>query len=490
MAASLMQRSLAGIRWSAATQVVAQVAQYAGFIVLARTLAPAQYGTLASAMLVAGVLALIHEMGLGAALIQRPELARGHLAACLWTNVAVGWALAALVWLGAPAVAAFFRDPAVAEVLMALAIGFPIAAAGVLPRALLERELRFKALGLIEAGAAIANGALTIALALAGAGVWAMVAGSLAATTLQAGALWAVRRPAPGWRCTRGEVRDLLAFGGSVLGSRLAGYFIANVDYLIIGRLMGPAALGAYTLAYKLVTWPMLKISHVVLRVAFPAFARVEDDATFRAHYLRLVGTLALVSFPLLAGLALTAPELLPLVFGSHWADSIFVTQVLCGVGALKALVCSIGTVFLGRGRPDIELKLNVLGAVKLPLFILAGAPWGLPGVAIAMLISALTGVPFQQYFANRLIGLTWRAYLRGLAAPAAATATMAVAVGAWRVAAADVAPGASLAVAVPLGIVTYLAALSALGVDLPALARAAVGRRARPPADAPAAAA
>lgn len=477
MAVSLMQRSLAGIRWSAATQVVAQVAQYAGFIVLARMLTPAQYGTLASAMLVAGILGLIHEMGLGAALIQRPALSRGHLAACLWTTVAVGCALALAVWHGAPAIAAFFRDPAVADVLRALALGFPIAAAGVLPRALLERELRFKALGLVEAGAAIVNGCLTIALALAGAGVWAMVVGALAGSTLQAVALWAVRRPAPGWRCSRHDVIELLGFGGHVLGSRLAGYVIGNVDYLIIGRLMGPAALGAYTLAFKLVTWPMIKVSHVVLRVAFPAFARVDDDETFRYHYVRLVGTLALISFPLLAGLAATAPELIPLVFGEHWRDSIFVTQVLCGVGALKALVCSIGTVFLGRGRPDIEFKLNLLGAVKLPLFVLAGTPWGLPGVAVAMLISALTGVPIQQYFANRLIGLTWGAYLRGVAAPAGATLAMVVALFAWRAAAGGVGPLAFVVVAVPLGAVTYGAALTALGVDLFALARQASGR-------------
>lgn len=477
MAVSLMQRSLAGVRWSAATQLVAQGAQYAGFIVLARMLSPAQYGTLASAMLVAGVLALIHEMGLGAALIQRPALSRGHLAACLWTNVAVGWALAVAVGLGAPAIAGFFRDPAVADVLRVLAIGFPLAAAGVLPRALLERELRFKALGLVEAGAALVNGGLTIALALGGAGVWAMVAGALVGTTLQAGALWAVRRPAPGWRCSRHDVSDLLSFGGNVLGSRLAGYFIGNVDYLIIGRLMGPAALGAYTLAYKLVTWPMLKISHVVLRVAYPAFARLEDDEAFRSHYVQLVGTLALVGFPLLTGLALTAPELIPLVFGAHWHDSIFVTQVLCGVGALKALVCSIGTVFLGRGRPDIELRLNILGAVKLPLFILAGAPWGLPGVAVAMLVSALTGVPFQQYFANRLIGLTWAAYLRGVAAPAGAAIAMAAVLVAWRAASAGVGPLAFLLVAVPLGAASYLMALRLLGVKVYALARQLGGR-------------
>ena len=477
MAASLMQRSLTGIRWSAGTQAVAQAAQYGGFIVLARMLTPPEYGTLASAILVTGLFGLLHEMGLGAALIQRPELRRGHLAACLWTNVAVGWALAVAVWAGAPAIATFFQDPAVAEVLRALAIGFPIAAAGVLPRALLERELSFKALGLVEAGAAIVTGALTIGLALAGYGVWAMVVGALAGATVQAGALWLVARPAPGWRCAARDIRDLLGFGGNVLGSRLLGYVISNVDYLIIGRLMGPAALGAYTLAYKLVTWPMLKISHVVLRVAFPAFARLEDDKAFRQHYVRLVGTLAMVSFPLLAGLAATAPELIPLVFGPQWESSIFVTQVLCGVGALKALVCTIGTVFLGRGRPDIELKLNLVGAIKLPFFILAGAPWGLPGVAIAMLLSALTGVPFQQYYANRLIGLSWGAYLRGLAAPAGAAVLMLTALLAWRVAAASLGPATQLAGAVPLGVVTYLAALTVLGVDLIALARQITGR-------------
>lgn len=478
MAASLTQRSLTGIRWSAATQVVAQIAQYGAFVVLARVLTPGEYGTLASAMLVAGVLALVHEAGLGAAIIQRPELTRGHRAACLAANLAIGVILAVGVWVTAPLLAGFFRDPAVADVLRLLALGFPIAAAGVLPRALLERDLQFKSLGLVEAAAAVANGGLTIGLALAGFGVWAMVAGALAGTLLQAVAVWAVARPDPGFTFSRAELRDLMGFGSNVLGSRLLGYAIGNIDYVIVGRLLGPAALGVYSLAYKLVTWPMLKVSHVVLRVAFPAFARLQaDDAVFRRHYLKLVGTLALVAFPLLAGLAVVAPELLPLVFGPQWAGAVFATQVLCGVGALKALVCSIGTVFLGKGRPDIELKLNAFGVVKLSILLLIGVRWGVEGVALAYLVSSLTGIPVQQHFANKLIGLTWKDYLAAIAAPTGAAALMLLALGGWRMVGTGLGPIGFVALAVPLGGVAYVVALQAMGVDWRGLVRLVAGR-------------
>jgi O-antigen/teichoic acid export membrane protein len=366
-----------------------------------------------------------------------------------------------------------------------LAPTFLLAGLSVLPRALLERNLRFKALGLVEAAGAALNGGTAIALALSGHGVWSVVAGIWAAAVLQFAAYWATAGVRPGLAFTREELGELLRFGTSVLGSRMLGYFNGNVDYLIVGRLMGSAALGVYSLAYKLVTMPLTKVSHVVLRVAYPTFSRLQgDDEAFQRHYLTLVATLAAVSFPLLAGLAIFAPEIIGLVFGARWDAAVLPTRVLCLVGVCKALVCSIGVVFMSKGRPGLELKLNLYGAVKLPIFLLIGAPWGLPGVAWAYLASSLTGMPVQQHFANRLLGLSWRRYLQALAPAAGATAAMALGLGAWHWLA--LAPWASLAGALLLGPALYLPILQGLGFDWRGLLGRASGRT---PKTAPAAA-
>lgn len=485
----LKQASLHGLRWSAITQVAGQLATYGSFVVLARLLSPAQMGLIASATLAVGLISVLNELGMGAALVQRQELTRGHEAACFWSNLAVGFILALLLAAATPLIAMFFGVPALKPVLWALAPTFPIVALGVLPRALLERNLRFKQLGLIEAGASVANGGLAMAMAFMGFGVWSVVAGSWAGFVVQAAAYWAFAGCKPGGRFEREELNELLRFGGNVLGTRVFGYVSANVDYVIVGRMMGPAALGVYSLAYKLVTMPMQRVSYIVLRVAYPAFSRLQhDDEALRRHYLTLVGTLAAVVFPLLAGLAVLAPEAISLVFGPRWAAAAVPTQLLCLVGALKALVCSIGVVFMTKGRPELEMRLNAFGALKLPVFLLIGAHWGLNGLVIAYGLSSLSGVPVQQHFANRVLGLTWGRYLGAIAPPTAAAAGMLATLALLRHQLLVVGQPAwvVLGAAVIFGAPMYLLALGACGYDWPAMANRILGRRQAPAGLAP----
>lgn len=477
---TLTQQALSGMRWSAAAQFVGQGFQYGVLITLAHLLPPSAFGAVATATIVVGLLALLNELGLAAALIQRTDLREGHLNAAFWCALAAGLVLWLAVALSAGAIAGFFSNPEVAPLLVGLALGFPLVALGTVPKAMLEKTLQFKAIALADTTSAIVNGTAALTAAWAGWGAWSLVVGTLAGYAVQTTAVWGLYRRLPGWRFSRLEAGELFGFSAKVLGSRLLGYFAANIDYIIIGRMLGPAALGAYSLAYKLVTWPMMKISHVALRVLFPAFARVQhDDAALQRNYMRFTGTLALVVFPLLAALAVLAPEAVPLLFGPQWQAAVFPTQVLCGVGAFKALVCSIGTIFLSKGRPDIELKLNLFGAVKLVPFLLVGVQWGLEGVALALLASSLTGAPLQQYFANRLIGLPTKTYLAALSVPTLATIALGAMLLAYRWAGLQygLASWQLLAGAVPLAAATYMAAISALGCDWRAIVRQVAGR-------------
>jgi O-antigen/teichoic acid export membrane protein len=227
----------------------------------------------------------------------------------------------------------------------------------------------------------------------------------------------------------------------------------------------------------------MLKISHVTLRVILPTFSRLQhDDEALRRGYGKLTQALALITFPILASLAVLAPEAIPTIFGPHWSSAVFPTQVLCITGAAKAMVCSIGTIFVSKGRPDLEMKLNIYGVCQLTTFLAIGIHWGINGVAIGLACSSLIHAPLQQFFANRLIGLSMARYAAGLVVPAAATAVMAAALVAWRFAA--LAHGAPawlvLLGAVPVGGLTYLSAMSAFGFDWPTLARQLTGRPAK----------
>ncbi|MDB5100914.1 MAG: Lipopolysaccharide biosynthesis protein WzxC [Cyanobacteria bacterium RYN_339] len=466
---TLAKASISGIKWSALTQLVAQIAQYGSFVLLARLLSPEDFGVVACATLVVNFVAMLNELGLGAALIQRSELTAGHLNACFWSNVAAGLALALVVGGSAGWVAGFFHSPATAPLLVALALGFPMIALAVVPKTLMEKALRFKELGLVDAGAAIANASVAVTMAATGWGAWSLVAGTLVGYAIQLVAVWPLAGWKPGLRFARTELNELFAFGLNVLGTRVVGYVNANIDYIVIGRMLGPAALGVYSLAYKLVTWPMLKISHVVLRVMFPAFARIQDDdEALRRHYGTLVGTLALVTYPLLAGLAVMAPEALPLVFGPRWAGAVEPVRALCLAGALKATICSIGTVFLTKGRPDLEFRSNMLGTVMLAIYVPLGVRFGTEGVAYAIALVTLVGGSWQQLLANRLLGLDARTYLAAIRPQALAALAGAAALVALRWAGQALPPLALLALAVPLFGGVYLGLLTALGYNWP----------------------
>jgi PST family polysaccharide transporter len=466
---NLAKASISGIKWSALTQFVAQIAQYGSFVVLARLLSPQDFGLVACATLVVNFVAMLNELGLGAALIQRSELRPGHLNACFWSNMAVGTLLALGVGASAGQVAGFFHSPATGPLLMALALGFPLMALAVVPKTLMEKALRFKELGLVDAGAAIANATTAVALAATGWGAWSLVAGTLVGYVIQVSALWPLAAWRPGLRFSTQELRELFSFGLNVLGTRLVGYVNANIDYVVIGRVLGPAALGVYSLAYKLVTWPMLKISHVVLRVMFPAFAQIQhDDEALRRHYVTLVGTLALVTYPLLAGLAVMAPEVLPVVFGPRWAAAAGPVQALCLAGAVKATVCSIGTVFLTKGRPDLEFRTNLLGTVMLAIYVPLGVHWGPQGVALALALVTLVGGTWQQLTANRLLGLAPQAYMGAIRRQALAALAGIAALVALRWAGHALPPLALLALAVPVFAGVYGGLLLAQGYALP----------------------
>lgn len=464
---SLMQQSVRGIKWSAATQLVAQVAQYGSFVLLARLLSPTDFGYMATATLAVGFVAMLNELGLGAALIQRQDLRPGHLNACFWINLATGLVLCALVAAASGPFASFFHAPAAAPLLAWLAASFPLVAFVVVPKALMERALRFKELGLVDASCAVINAIVSVGLALAHAGAWALVAGTLAGYVAQVVLMWPLAGWRPGLAFTREELRELFRFGLNVLGTRLVGYANNNVDYMVVGHVLGPAALGAYSLAYKLVSWPMIKISHVTLRVMYPAFARLQDDdEALRRHYRTLLGTLAMIVFPLLAALLVLAPAVVPWIFGAAWHSAVLPTQILCGMGALKATICSIGSIFLGKGRPDLELMTNVVGIGLVTSLVCVGVHWGIAGVAAAMLVSTMVGGPWQQSVANRLIGLPMRDYWAALRVPAIAAllGAGAVAFAVWL--AGDLPPVVLLLLAAPVMGGVYLAALSAQGLD------------------------
>jgi O-antigen/teichoic acid export membrane protein len=455
-----------GAKWTSASAAFAMLGQFVRVAVLAHLLEPRDFGLAATATVVIGIASAFQDGGLSAAIIAKGTTSRAQLSSLYWANFIAGFAVCGLVVASVPFVADFFGEPEVAPLLAMAAAAFAVAPIGQQFQVLLQRDLEFRTPAKVEMTATVAAVVVPIGLALAGAGATAIISGYLASAVIRSLTLAAVGWPRwrPSLRLRRSDLHGYLGFGMYQMGTRMTTYLGSNVDYILIGRFMGPHALGLYSIAYQLVVIPQLRINPIFNKVAFPIYARRrDDDSALRTGLLELTRLISLLAFPLMLGLAIVAPQLVPAVFGAGWADSVPVVQVLCALGALYALANPQGPVFLVKDRADLMFKMNAARLLAIGACLLAAVQSGdLVVVALAYVGVVTVVAVVQEEALKRTIGLSWSALGRALWAPAGMAAAMGSVVAAATVLVAPSldAVGAVLALQLALGVLAYAALL------------------------------
>jgi O-antigen/teichoic acid export membrane protein len=427
-------------------------------------------------------------MGITNAIIAK-QASGPHLSSLYWVNLLAGTTIAGLIMASSPLIADLYDQPELRRLLPIAALAFVITPFGQQFQALLQKELDFRPLALAEIPAAIVGAAVAISLAAAGAGAAALVWGLVVMTAVRAFGLaaygWARWRPQP--RLRREDLRGYVGFGMYQMGAQGTRYMATNVDYLLIGYLLGPGALGVYALAYQIAVRPQVQINPVLNRVAFPVFARRQrDDAALRSGFVELTRTLSLINFPFLVGVAVVAPDLIPAVFGERWEESVPLLQILCVLGAFKALANPEGSVYLAKVRPDILFWNAVQLLVLVTGAILIGVEAGVVGAAWAHVIAVAINFAVNRLRIERLIGLSLRKYFAALLLPAMMALGMGLIVlAASPVAHAELTREGALVIEVAVGMGAYAFLVGAL--DRPEVIRLWRLLRARPsesPAD------
>lgn len=381
--------------------------------VLARLLTPGDFGVVSAALVVTGLSAIVSQLGVGPALVQRPELEQRHLDTGFTISVSLGLVLGVVVWMSASLTATFLSVDKAAPVLRVLSWTFPIASVSTVARSLLSRELQFRWLANIQIlSYGLGYGLVGIAGALLGYGVWALVAAQVTQTAVRS-AILVVKRP-PRLRpvIDRNAAKELLNFGGGFTIARLANYVAVYGDNALTSRYLGPAALGYYSRAYALMSAPAYAFGQVLDQVLFPAMARVQHDPRRLAGaYRRGVALIAMLTMPSSAALILLAPELIVVALGPQWTQAIEPFQVL-GLGMLfrtsykmsDSIARSTGAVYRRAWRQILYAALVCVGAW-------IGQRWGITGVAWGAL-GALT----VNFFLMAQLGLevghmSWREF-------------------------------------------------------------------------------
>ncbi|MBM4431435.1 MAG: MOP flippase family protein [Chloroflexi bacterium] len=423
-----------GVVWTATSFFTRQFFQWTITIILARLLRPDEFGIVGMAALVTGFVAIVNELGLAASIVQRKEVTDVHLSTAFWATLAAGSLVWAIVVAISPLAATFFRQPLVKPILVMSGLGLVIGPLGIVQQALLTKSLEFKKLAVVEMFSTAAGGLSSVVLALAGWGAWSLVLGGLLGASLEVTGRWLVCHWRPRFAFDFHAFRQLFRFGRNVMLANIVNYFGANIDYMLVGRVLGSSALGLYTKAYELATLPQTRFAPVITRVAFPSFSCIQDDnARLRQGYLQMVSYVSMITVPALMGLAVVSPEFIQVLYGPQWGQSTWPLRILCVAGAMYSLLTIGGPVVLAKGRSDIPLITSSIRVVAIGILVAAGLRFGIVGVAAGVSIYTLLIFWPVQWWTNSLIGLSMGEYLSALRPAVLAAAMACMPVLAWR---------------------------------------------------------
>ena len=366
-------------------QGVTFVLRVLSLVVLARLLTPADFGLVGMVTAFTGVLTLFRDFGLSSATVQRLTITDEQMSTLFWINLCLGavlWLVAALV---APAVAAFYGKPELFSMTIVLGAALLFNAAGVQHSALLQRQMRFTALAVVNVVSLAVGVGIAIAGAVAGWGYWGLVAMSVVSPLVASIGYWASTGWAPSWPRWRDNVGSIVRFGGGMTFTGVIVYIGYNAEKVLIGRFWGADAIGLYGRAYQLVSIPTDNLNAAVGEVAFAALSRVQHDpARLRSYFLKGFSLVLGLTLPITVGLGLFADDVVLVLLGPEWRQAAPIVRLLAPTVAILAIINPLGWLIFSIGLVARGMRAAPVVAVVMIAGYVVGLPYGPQGVALA----------------------------------------------------------------------------------------------------------
>jgi O-antigen/teichoic acid export membrane protein len=355
-----------------------------GFLLIAaRLLEPNDFGLVAMVTAFTAVLDLFSTVGLSSATVQRSMINNRQISTLFWINIVVGMALSVLCVLIAPLIVAFYHEPRLFWVTVAMGAGFIFNAAGVQHLALLQRQMRYVSLAKIEFSCQLTSFVLGLSLALAGYGYWALVAAAVSLPAAMSVSAWLATGWIPGRPTRNADIGAMLHFGGTLTLNGAVSYLTVNFDKFVVGRVFGANALGHYSVASQLVTTPVSHLNTALGGVTFSALSRLQNDAVrFRNYFLKGYALNVSLTLPITIFSAVFAHDIVVVALGQKWAAAAIIFQMLAPAALFYGIVNPLVWVLFATERHVRSLKLALVIAVLVPAGCLIGLPYGPQGVA------------------------------------------------------------------------------------------------------------
>jgi len=418
---TLRERATAGTFWVGLSTAARTFFQMLTRYVLARMLAPADFGLVTMAYIAIDFLQMFREMGFSSALIYYKGETREAADTTFVTLIVIGIALVLGAFGVAPLVAGFYRTAELSGVMRALAVNILISAFGQVQMSLLAKNLAFRERLLPDLVPTVAYGVFAIMLALMGLGVWSLVIAKIIHSLLTVLMAWLV---VPWWRprlaFDRDVARELFDYGKHIVGSSLLVFLITNLDNTFVGRVLGVEQLAYYGFAYTTANLPATHISRIVGQVLFPAYSQIQDDvAALRRAFLRTLHYVSVLSIPVAAGTITFGGPFIYTVYGDKWAPSIVPLQLLGVYGLVRSVAVNMGSVFKAGGKPNWLTSIAIARLVVMGILLYPAAKYfGIVGVSVLSMVVSIVDFVVSTALTNRIIHGNVIDYVNALWAP------------------------------------------------------------------------
>jgi O-antigen/teichoic acid export membrane protein len=467
----LGRRVVVGARWMLVLRLVSMTCAWVTTIALARLLTPSEYGLAGMALIALGVITIFQESGLRAALIHRRERIQEAVDAATAYTPFVGIFLCLLCVVGAPLAGLFFHRDEVTDLVRALGVVFLLRSISQVPSAVLERELMFARFTAVTVFGTVLELVVVLTLAASGAGAWSVIIGLIVLEACNALLLWPLcpLRPHPR-RASMQELRSLLRYGRHMVGVNVSLFITTYVDMAVVGRFLGPAALGNYTLGFQTGKQAVSTVTYASNQVMFPAYAMLQEDPQrFRRAYLRSLRFITIISVPAGLGLAALSSEFIHVVYGEKWAPATPVLAIIALMGIVLSVSATMGEVLKAAGRPQLLFQTSSVQMALVVVTVLVAYRFGIAAVAGAVAVSMSVVALLAARYAGRILGLTPADWLRALWPSAVAGGIMVAGLVATKLAVATATSTDTLPMLVALsveGCVLYAVALRLVARD------------------------
>lgn len=408
----LLKSSVQGIKWISVSRIGRQVIQFVTIIIIANLVSPKDFGLMASAMIFINFINSFRDFGIGQAIIQNQNYTINFYSSLFWFSLLLGLFFTLLIILGSGFIADILvqtksESIVLSKILKVLSIGFFLTSIVSIQLATLEKMFHFSIIAPSELISSFSAGVISVVLAFNGYGVWSLVFLSIVDGFVMFILLAIFSPEKPRFVMHVSHIKEVFNFSVNLLGFNFVNYLARNFDYFLISKFLGSTALGYYSLAYRIMFYPIENITNVLSRVLYPVYARIqEDNAKFKNIYKKVALIISAITFPLVVGLMLLSNEFVDIFFGEEWKPMIPLILILSPIALLQSLSTTTGSIYKAKARTDLMFRWGLINSTVVIIAFIIGINFGVIGVAASYLIANLLLIYFWLNIAFKLIDL------------------------------------------------------------------------------------